>query len=112
MKIEEGKLYRTRDGRMAKVLTTEADMPLPVIAMVDRKIWQLLPNGRDMADGSESKRDLIAEWGDVVDYVAWAVVDKGVALPALFVYHEDAKRASRIGSRVVRVSIKEMENGK
>lgn len=67
MKFEVGKLYKTRDGRKARVICVDSKyIDHPIVALVESKsagedLYQFKSDGKWVALG-ESDLDLIAEW--------------------------------------------------
>lgn len=68
MKIEVGKVYRTRGGRKAYVLGKRRDLlEYPFVGYVEdvKFSWVWRENGTSF-DRSEHENDLVAEWGQPI----------------------------------------------
>lgn len=87
MKIEPNKFYRTRDGRKARVLCTDAPSSWPVVGYIEGPSGTGLSTHTWSQDGAffsnaTREADLIAEWIDApeVDWPAMPKWAKAVAM--------------------------------
>ena len=76
MKLEEGKYYKTRDGRKAKVCTIVSDelrYASPVLCLIksgsERKVLSYYKEG-NYYKSIPSPLDLVAEWGESETFLA------------------------------------------
>lgn len=75
MKIEEGKFYKTRDGRKVRIYAIDAARPNNVNGAVfdDAFGWLIQAwrqDGSVEKPGTDNNRDIIAEWTDAPD-IRW-----------------------------------------
>lgn len=114
MKFEVGKLYKTRDGRKARVICVDSKCThLPIVALVESEsaeecLYQFKSDGKWVALG-ESNIDLVAEWKEplrVSGKVEWLRVS-GHAVP--FDTGMDIDFASLIGKKGTMTFVEDVE---
>lgn len=72
MKIDVGKLYRSRDGHKVRVYSLDGGGDYPVHGAIQRKdgVWRIVsltPDGKYMTGGEEDW-DIISEWAEPLDF--------------------------------------------
>ena len=88
MKIEKGKLYKTRGGRKVEIFKTDAKNTWPIVGLITRnegheQCARWSDNGMFLKHAEDNIYDIIGEWEEALDFDPYCLpkwADKWIAM--------------------------------